>query len=323
MWNPTHGVWNTGDVNEHAASLSQWDQEYEQVSAGHFSGHIEELTIGPAQVFREGTGPLVVQRGCARPGTLTVAVPMPGQGDVNFCGRRLMPGQAFSLLADREFELVTHGAFDVLALSIDRAFLDDYSRRVDGVGLSDTDARTDALAGHDDRNAELRELLLSSLGTAATMPGLLDPSPMRRALVHAMCDALLLRVRRASPAETAHHDTVASRQRVVREAREYMRVHAHEAIGVPELCAVLHVSRRTLQYAFQEVLGLSPVTYLRVLRLNAVRRDLRRGGARPVADHAAQWGFWHLGRFATDYRALFGELPSETLARARRLTGAH
>jgi AraC family ethanolamine operon transcriptional activator len=46
-----------------------------------------------------------------------------------------------------------------------------------------------------------------------------------------------------------------------------------------------------------------------------VRRELR--DANPattqVQDVAARWGFWHLSHFASDYRAMFGELPSDTL----------
>jgi AraC family ethanolamine operon transcriptional activator len=102
-----------------------------------------------------------------------------------------------------------------------------------------------------------------------------------------------------------------------------MKAHAEEPINVPDLCEAIHVSRRTLQYSFQDVLQMSPVTYLRALRLNGVRRDLRRGGDEPVADRAARWGFWHLSRFAADYRHMFGELPSETLGHARRDRAPH
>jgi len=35
-----------------------------------------------------------------------------------------------------------------------------------------------------------------------------------------------------------------------------------------------------------------------------------------VKDVVAHWGFWHLSRFSAEYRALFGELPSDTLKRA-------
>jgi AraC family ethanolamine operon transcriptional activator len=95
-----------------------------------------------------------------------------------------------------------------------------------------------------------------------------------------------------------------------------MRGHADEAISVPELCAATGVSRRALQYAFEDVLHLSPVTYLRAMRLNRVRAELLAGCADSVGDIAARWGFWHLSRFAAEYRELFGELPSATRTRA-------
>ena len=76
----------------------------------------------------------------------------------------------------------------------------------------------------------------------------------------------------------------------------------------------LRVSRRELEYAFRTVFDQSPRDFLHLLRLNAVRRALRRGAPgdtilRVLLDH----GFTHPGRFAADYRAIFGEQPSETL----------
>ena len=97
-----------------------------------------------------------------------------------------------------------------------------------------------------------------------------------------------------------------------------MEAHIDEAITVADLCIELGVSRRTLQYSFQDVLDLNPVKFLRAIRLNAVRRALKaadqRSGA-TVADIAARWGFWHLSHFSAEYKAMFGELPSETLKR--------
>jgi hypothetical protein len=61
---------------------------------------------------------------------------------------------------------------------------------------------------------------------------------------------------------------------------------------------------------------MSPTAYLRVAALNAVRRDLVEG-PRPrnaVSRAATDWGFWHLSRFAAQYRALFGESPRHTLS---------
>jgi AraC family ethanolamine operon transcriptional activator len=77
------------------------------------------------------------------------------------------------------------------------------------------------------------------------------------------------------------------------------------------------VSERTLQYAFGDVYGMSPHTYLKSLRLAAARRLLLRSpderGA--VKRAALDAGFRQLGRFSVEYRQFFAESPSETLAR--------
>lgn len=101
---------------------------------------------------------------------------------------------------------------------------------------------------------------------------------------------------------------------MVDRAREYALAHVDEPLSILDLCNHIGASRRKLQYCFQETLGINPVAYLRALRLNAVRRELRLG-TQGVQEVAARWGFWHLSRFASDYRTLFGETPSQTLRR--------
>jgi AraC family ethanolamine operon transcriptional activator len=64
-------------------------------------------------------------------------------------------------------------------------------------------------------------------------------------------------------------------------------------------------------------LDISPQRYLRYMRLNGLHRDLRRrsAGQTTVTEAATHWGFVELGRTAVEYRELFGEPPSTTLAR--------
>ena len=42
------------------------------------------------------------------------------------------------------------------------------------------------------------------------------------------------------------------------------------------ICRVANISERTLQYAFRDRFGIPPKSYLTALRLNGIRRDLRR-----------------------------------------------
>lgn len=104
---------------------------------------------------------------------------------------------------------------------------------------------------------------------------------------------------------------------IVAKARAYMEQQPDAVLAVPDLCKAIGASRRALQYAFEDVLQVSPVTYLRLMRLNRARADLQQSDASAVGDVAARWGFWHSSRFAAEYKALFGELPSATLQRAR------
>lgn len=106
----------------------------------------------------------------------------------------------------------------------------------------------------------------------------------------------------------------------MRLAVEYLEAEfeRHNCPSIIDICQQINVSERTLQYSFQKILGLTPNTYLRYLRLNRVQAELANADnpEMTVTNVATHWHFLHLGRFAKDYLRLFGELPSTTLNRA-------
>ena len=88
-------------------------------------------------------------------------------------------------------------------------------------------------------------------------------------------------------------------------------------VTLTELYQELHTSQRSLYYAFQECLGLPPMDHLKLLRLHGVRRALKSADPQTYKTYeiAGQWRFWHMGQFGRDYKAMFGETPSNTLKR--------
>jgi len=92
-------------------------------------------------------------------------------------------------------------------------------------------------------------------------------------------------------------------------------------VTLADLCEASGVSERRVRSAFYECYQMSPTAYLRVTALNAVRRELVEGPHLPgaVSRTAADWGFWHLSRFAAQYRELFGESPRHTLSHQAHL----
>ena len=104
---------------------------------------------------------------------------------------------------------------------------------------------------------------------------------------------------------------------VMRRFRRALERRPDEPIYIPELCAEIGVSDRTLRACCQAQLGVGPHRYLLLRRLHLARRALL-GGVPPkttITQIATRYGFWQFGRFARDYRLLFGELPSATVAR--------
>lgn len=101
-------------------------------------------------------------------------------------------------------------------------------------------------------------------------------------------------------------------------AAELMEDSLESARSVAEIAQLLGVSERTLLNAFQSRFGASPRRFAQAMRLNRARALLRRPTYPQilVKDVAAQCGFWDFGRFAAKYHQLFGEYPSETVAKA-------
>ena len=106
---------------------------------------------------------------------------------------------------------------------------------------------------------------------------------------------------------------VVHRRRVVARAEALIRSRLHAPPTVMALCETTNTSRRALFYAFESLLGRSPIQHANILRLHAARRRITESGSDgTVRAVAEELGFWHPGQFSADYRRLFGELPSET-----------
>lgn len=104
-------------------------------------------------------------------------------------------------------------------------------------------------------------------------------------------------------------------RRTVHAVVDLIEAEPERAWRLAELAAHAGVSARTLQEAFQSELGMSPLERLRRTRMERARHDLIAAdpAQTSVTDIAGRWGFFHLGRFAQTYRAMYQELPSQTL----------
>ncbi|HEX4258488.1 MAG TPA: AraC family transcriptional regulator [Streptosporangiaceae bacterium] len=135
------------------------------------------------------------------------------------------------------------------------------------------------------------------------------------AACHEMESALMTQLLMVVPSQLTgvlHGGPARSRQARIRQVMEYIEENPAAAASTAELAALAGISARALQVGFHDVVGMSPSAYVRGVRLDRVHLDLLSGDTGSVTEVAGRWGFFHPGRFASQYRQRFGLLPSET-----------
>ncbi len=309
------------DADEQARNLHGWHQTYDQLTSGSFVGGLTELCLDHMQVFVETTSHTLRQTCEVQKDAYWFGIPtcQAGSGRID---TQMISGDALAFRPGGiEFELLTSSGYEIFGVVVKGDVLRRYAAEVEHVGLAEALPDREVVSIGMDRKQRLCASLREFLERSAASGAPLSPSArddLQAAVLSSLFDAGAL----PASSEQIAIPVRARRQSIVSEARDYVLAHRDRAVGVPELCERLHVSRRTLQYCFQDVLGMAPAHYVRALRLNGARRDLCNASrdSRSVQDVAAAWGFWHLSQFAADYRKLFGMRPSDTLKAA---IGAH
>ncbi|MEX3915172.1 helix-turn-helix domain-containing protein [Paraburkholderia sp. BR10872] len=304
------------DADEQARNLVGWRQTYDQLAAGRFVGTLTELPLDTMKVFRETTSHTLRQACEVRGDAWWFGIPVAREGEARI-DALAFGAQAFALRPGNvEFELLTPAQFSIYGVVVRGDVLRHYAATVERTAFEErlTGAPVvQAAAACIERLCARLARCLDDGGQAHENVPVSPLSNVERNALQAEGLAALFDACAGSEGEGAVAEPASRRRWIVAQARDYVLAHRGRPVGVPELCEQLHVSRRTLQYCFQDVLGMAPATYLRALRLNGARRDLCGRAAGSVQDVAAAWGFWHLSQFATDYRRMFGMRPSEAL----------
>lgn len=177
----------------------------------------------------------------------------------------------------------------------------------------------EALQVSDARARQLFDWGKRLVDTAVRDPALFNDCEAERAAAQVeLIETLLTALDTAQDLEPSRSDRTRQAQSlIVKTAEEHATATWGASLYVTDLCKATGVSERTLEYAFKEVMGLTPMAYLVRLRLHRVRQALLAApcASTTVSAEALKWGFWHFGEFSRAYKACFGELPSDTLRR--------
>jgi len=309
----------SSDAQQQEKLLRAWQQQYSQLSGGRFSGLVCSLSLPGIKLFRESMSRAVFQAGALPASRLAFGVPLAGRGQSLLCGEAA--GQDLLLFSGSSgFEFVSPDDFEFYGVEIDPPALGD--------ALSQQLAAQ--LAACLQESAHGRHVLSLSAPAFATLSQWLQrtlaqsraevssgQAQQSRALLGQLLDGLSAFAPLNAGGERCPH------WRAVSAIRRWICAEKPAQdfpLSVAELALRLGLCRRSLQSACKQLTGLTPVQYLRCLRLGQARRLLLETAC-PVTQAATALGFYHLSWFARDYSALFGELPSATLARVRAAGG--
>ncbi|MCW2308012.1 helix-turn-helix domain-containing protein [Rhodobium gokarnense] len=214
----------------------------------------------------------------------------------------------------------TGGKRQTMGIAVRRTDFIETVAALRGVGPEDVLLNRSALdltAGAATRfRAGVDMLIRSAIGPGPGNPsgaGTVDPS---EAIFGLLVDAYL-----HAPPRQLQENWARPPEQIVRQAEERFFAAQGAPVSLADLCAATGVSQSALYRAFRTVCDEPPLAYFRKRRFTAARRALikspaHRGGVKSAAIAA---GLTELGRFAIEYRRLFGEAPSTTLNRVTQL----
>jgi AraC family transcriptional regulator, ethanolamine operon transcriptional activator len=288
-----------------------------QMSGGKFLATVDILRLPHSQLTLTAYGPAITADGGVPQQSYALGLAVPGTGALSVNHHVHQPHEVAVVSGGRELHLSRAPGVQVISWTVNSSHVDSVCLAMFDRPLSQMARSGLALRSHTAATACAQTLLdlLYSNGPTSLLAGEvagLDGDVGRR-VEDLVLDALLGDVQGREPLRGW-----SAREKIVSRARDLMESDREEPLTVAEVCAVLSVPLRTLDDAFRTCLGIAPRHFMHSMRLNKVRRALRSGAATSVTEAAMRFGFFHLGRFSSQYRRLFGELPSDTLQRAQR-----
>lgn len=317
----TYYVRTTRHAEQFASSVGfdGWDMQYTQMSPGAYEGDSREIRLGPMQIYAESWNATAHHSGSAWRNSHVFAIPCEAAGEGRLNGLR-WNGEISVFRGEAAYDSLVP-PMRLLVVCVMRDAFAEYLADVEHTTCPAWLTSGTRLLRDPVRATIASGTLLAMIDACCNVPARLGRSDVRASMLLATMQMLASLVTDNEPPVQPSFGAF-SRTQIVRRAREFVQSRIDEPLQIIDICRALGVSRRVLQYSFEDVLDTNPMTYLRLLRLNGARRDLVGAGNKPITvqDAMTRWGFWHGSRFSAEYRKMYGELPSETLRRITRPT---
>lgn len=297
------------ELAQHSEMLYEGSLDYHQLSKGKFRGDLQELHLDGVQIFKERISESVFQHGENDTDSLCFGVFDYLSDDARWMGESVEVDDVTWAPSCTELMLKTPKLSSLYGISIPNKLISDL---VDESLLTNMSSLK-----HPELSIQIRQRIDYMLNGLMQHPMSVTNNQARhqfhtdvRTLVASFAD--LLTDGKQDQRHINRAQFIIKARKIVSMIHEAILENHAEPLTIDDLCKMSFTSRRGLHNCFIAVTGQSPAAFLKIMRLNAVKRQLANGIGGNVSDIAMDWGFWHLSQFTQDYKKLFGELPSQT-----------
>ncbi len=283
--------------------VRHFDLDFRLLGAGGFKCSLKQLVsqkvlLGYGRFHRS-----LDQVGATPLGYRTFVILGPRCHGFRWRGHQITQNDLLIFPSSNELHSASHDDFEIFTISI---HLDYIEQLMDAFGLNEIPDKQEVVRMDEPIAYKLRSLAASIIQFSAS------EVDVAQALAHNLAEKLLITA--AKPYSTKITN-LRKRDIALNRIVEFVRNTKNPTSNLEQLCRIANVSERTLQYAFKDQYGITPTTFVKRWNLNTIRRQLllAHPDETKVNNICMEFNISHQSQFATDYKKIFAELPSDTL----------
>jgi AraC family ethanolamine operon transcriptional activator len=300
-------------INEFS-KLNGWDADYRQIGAGTFYSSFDLYASSDIRFTEQHCNREMLASGVSPAGHTALCLPLNTGNRGTLQGKPVGVGDAAIIGPQSEVFYRTPANLHMMMVTISLSRLERALRSATDDKSDPLLAETRIIALTNDTISRLSSRISHALEITESTSDPVDANVCLQEIEQDVVTSLVLALTKPEPPERGARGRL-NRLRCLTRARDFIEANLTSPLGLETLSQAVGTSPRTLEVAFREVLNITVVQYIKNRRLIAINRLFLdpQYTAKSVSTLARTHGFNHMGHFAGDYCALFGEYPSDTL----------
>lgn len=291
------------DFDAFAEKIDQGDIQHAQLDKGNFLGSLTQIEYGSIIISIHRMNRTILQQGIGLLGYTTFLIPGNMDQDIIWRYNRVRGNCIGILKSGMEHSGVTRPNFLAIPVSISNNYLNEISNVLGYPNFMKYINKNEIIEINKNRAKQIHKMVIMMCNLIGYDNSLLTYELPKLII--------------ASISENNRKDkftVIKSQEHIFKKTQDFIESNIDHKLNILSMCKEIGVSERNLRYIFKDKIGISPKKYIQSIKLNKVRRMLKTNAMdENVNSIANNVGFWHSGQFASDYKRLFGELPSDTL----------